>query len=67
MAGAIWGAYNGGDSIPSELLESTEGVDEMIEVVAKLRKCNPSMHRTWHPIGNRHQAEEKQEEARISF
>lgn len=46
MAGAIWGAYNGGDSIPSELLESTEGVDEMIEVVAKLRKCNPSMHRT---------------------
>lgn len=44
MAGAIWGAYNGGHSIPSKFLENTEGVEEMIEVVGKLRN--------WHPKRN---------------
>jgi poly(ADP-ribose) glycohydrolase ARH3 len=38
MAGAIWGAYNGFKAIPADYIETTEGIDEMIELVDKIVK-----------------------------
>lgn len=50
MAGAIWGAYNGFNAVPSDLLHSTEGVEEMNALIHDLRKMHPTSQCSRTPL-----------------